>query len=158
MTFPSPDCKERVWPIKINICYCTSNVSIPQSQRLIGCQLERASGALTKTIEKGPPFGKRGRKLYVLLLENQYRFWVFSFRQSVEQVVGGRAPGHDEAEWSSVVNGEDEIGSGIGEYQVFWRRGLVFRHETAGAPVGLSGNDVLGYFPSLFVGICDSDS
>ena len=93
-----------------------------------------------------------------MVLENQYRFWLFSFRQSVEQVVGRRAPGHDEAEWHGVVKGKDEIGTGVGKYQVSRRCELVFRQETPVARVGLSGNDVLGYFPSLFVGICDSDS
>jgi hypothetical protein len=61
---------ERVGSIKIDTKISAAYVSIPQSQCLVRCQLERALGVLSKSIKRRPVFRKRGGELDILVLED----------------------------------------------------------------------------------------
>ena len=100
----------------------------------------------------------------VLVLEYQEGASVWSVGWGVEEDVAGGATADDKAEWSGSAEREDEVWLGVGDYVVFRRVVVVFRRdgvvlrEHSAVELGVTGKDFSWDFPSLVLGIGDSNS
>ncbi|KAM2277901.1 hypothetical protein ACFXTI_036157 [Malus domestica] len=62
---------ERVGPVKVEVGIDATNVSIPESQCLVGNDLEGGLGVLAEAKNGGSVLGERRGELDVLVLEDQ---------------------------------------------------------------------------------------
>lgn len=101
---------------------------------------------LAQAVERGAVGGEGGGEVEILVFEDQ--------GCGVEEgVVGGEA-GDGEGEGGGVVEGEGEVGGRGGERVGLGRRVVVWRRWRR----VLSGEDVVGDFPSLVVGVCYAEA
>ena len=155
---------EGVRPIQIHIEVGAADVGVPKRQRLVLGELESLLGVLSQAVKGGAEDGEGWGDLEILVLEYQEGACVWSVGWGVEEDVAGGATADDKAEWGGFAEREDEVWLGVGDYVVFRRDVVVFRRdgvvlrEHSAVELGVTGKDFLGDFPSLVLGIGDSNS
>jgi hypothetical protein len=93
---------ERVRAVEVEVDVGGGDVGVPERERVVALQPERALGVLAQPVERRPAGGERRGQLQVPVLEVQAR-------GGVEEDVPRGAPGHGEAERGG-VEGEGEVG------------------------------------------------
>ena len=141
---------ERVRAVEVEIVVGGGDVGVPERERVVALQPERALGVLAQPVERRPAGGERRGQLQVPVLEGEAR-------GGVEEDVPRGAAGHGEAERGG-VEGEGEVG-GRRREDAAARRGVAprARVELDVLPGRLAGDDVLGDLPPRVVGVGDAD-
>lgn len=96
--------------IQVKVPIEASNVSIPQSENLVMCQLEGGFGVLPEPIEVGLLGWKRGGELEVLVLVDEEGGGIGWDRSGVEKDVMGGFTIDGETKGSGVEESENEVG------------------------------------------------
>lgn len=140
---------KRVRSVQIQIDVGAGDVGVPKGQSLIRLNLERALRVLPNAVKIGFLRRKRRRELEILVLEDEVGRGLIEYRGRVEEGVVGGAAADGEPERGGVPEGEDEVGTGVGETR---------RRAAAAARLGPpmaagAGENVVGDFPAGFVGI-----